>query len=240
MPPDAGKHGHAVLVRISPGYPPVAGGLHTRYAPVRRSPAGHCCPLLPLDLHVLSLPLAFILSQDQTLHCTIVSNSLSVLCARFPLHSKERPRFRPPPPGAGPSSYLLYSVLSLLLRLQYLNELGPPVPRQDQASPASPMRVPPSPARVPSPAGSQTPRGESGCKSTTFSLSRKTFSNFFQKKIHHGNYPSHSLDIRFSRNTALPARKNDLPGKNRGTSGIPPPRGRTYGPSHSRPCPIIS
>ena len=26
-------------------------------------------PLLPLDLHVLSLPLAFILSQDQTLHC---------------------------------------------------------------------------------------------------------------------------------------------------------------------------
>ena len=24
---------------------------------------------LPLDLHVLSLPLAFILSQDQTLHC---------------------------------------------------------------------------------------------------------------------------------------------------------------------------
>ena len=26
-------------------------------------------PSLPLDLHVLSLPLAFILSQDQTLHC---------------------------------------------------------------------------------------------------------------------------------------------------------------------------
>jgi len=25
--------------------------------------------LLPLDLHVLGLPLAFILSQDQTLHC---------------------------------------------------------------------------------------------------------------------------------------------------------------------------
>ena len=26
-------------------------------------------PLLPFDLHVLGLPLAFILSQDQTLHC---------------------------------------------------------------------------------------------------------------------------------------------------------------------------
>ena len=25
--------------------------------------------MLPLDLHVLSLPLAFILSQDKTLHC---------------------------------------------------------------------------------------------------------------------------------------------------------------------------
>ena len=27
--------------------------------------------MLPLDLHVLSLPLAFILSQDQTLHCKL-------------------------------------------------------------------------------------------------------------------------------------------------------------------------
>ena len=50
-------------------YPPVRGRLHTRYAPVRRSPAEYCYSLLPLDLHVLSLPLAFILSQDQTLHC---------------------------------------------------------------------------------------------------------------------------------------------------------------------------
>lgn len=33
---------------------PVAGGIATP---------------LPLDLHVLGLPLAFILSQDQTLHC---------------------------------------------------------------------------------------------------------------------------------------------------------------------------
>ena len=29
--------------------------------------------LLPFDLHVLSLPLAFILSQDQTLHCKVLS-----------------------------------------------------------------------------------------------------------------------------------------------------------------------
>ena len=37
-----------------------------------RLPVASLCiatELLPLDLHVLSLPLAFILSQDQTLHC---------------------------------------------------------------------------------------------------------------------------------------------------------------------------
>ena len=28
--------------------------------------------LLPFDLHVLGLPLAFILSQDQTLHCKLL------------------------------------------------------------------------------------------------------------------------------------------------------------------------
>ena len=56
---------HGDLIRVSPGYAPVKGKLHTRYAPVRHSSAPE--GLLPFDLHVLSLPLAFILSQDQTL-----------------------------------------------------------------------------------------------------------------------------------------------------------------------------
>ena len=60
---------YAVLDHLSVDYPPLVGWLHTRYSPVRRSPAEHCCSPLPLDLHVLSLSLAFILSQDQTLHC---------------------------------------------------------------------------------------------------------------------------------------------------------------------------
>ena len=34
--------------------------------------------MLPLDLHVLSLPLAFILSQDQTLHSMIFIGSSSL------------------------------------------------------------------------------------------------------------------------------------------------------------------
>ena len=57
------------LIQISLGYTPVEGRLHTCYAPVRRSSAESKLSLLPLDLHVLGLPLAFILSQDQTLHC---------------------------------------------------------------------------------------------------------------------------------------------------------------------------
>ena len=39
-------------------------------------------PSLPLDLHVLRLPLAFILSQDQTLHC-IFYKILSLLPTAF-------------------------------------------------------------------------------------------------------------------------------------------------------------
>ncbi len=68
-PPHAGLRVHGVLIRLSAGYPPGVGRLHTRYAPVRRSPPVYCYTALPLDLHVLGLPLAFILSQDQTLHC---------------------------------------------------------------------------------------------------------------------------------------------------------------------------
>ena len=69
------------------------GRLHTRYAPVRRSPAVYCYTPLPLDLHVLSLPLAFILSQDQTLHCIkcLVFKSLAQISkVLFEIHSLAR------------------------------------------------------------------------------------------------------------------------------------------------------
>ena len=36
-------------------------------SPVRHSPASYCYDPLPFDLHVLGLPPAFTLSQDQTL-----------------------------------------------------------------------------------------------------------------------------------------------------------------------------
>ena len=63
---------HAVLAVVSNCCPPLQGRFLTRYSPVRHF------PLLPLDessfsrfsfdLHVLSTPPAFVLSQDQTLY----------------------------------------------------------------------------------------------------------------------------------------------------------------------------
>ena len=67
--PHAETQNYEVLIHISMGYPSVKGRLHTRYSPVRHSHPD--CSGIPFDLHVLGLPLAFILSQDQTLRCNI-------------------------------------------------------------------------------------------------------------------------------------------------------------------------
>ena len=61
--------------RLSPCEGQVAYALLTRAPVADRSVA---TPSLPLDLHVLSLSLAFILSQDQTLRC--LSCSFVFLC----------------------------------------------------------------------------------------------------------------------------------------------------------------
>ena len=37
---DAGKENYGALIRLSTGYSPDGGRLHTRYSPVRRSPPG--------------------------------------------------------------------------------------------------------------------------------------------------------------------------------------------------------
>ena len=71
-------HGHAtsmryeVLIEVSLGCPSVKGRFPTRYSPVRRFPRSESTEAsserFSLDLHVLSTPPAFILSQDQTLN----------------------------------------------------------------------------------------------------------------------------------------------------------------------------
>ena len=66
--PHAGPLLHAVLVRLSPGYPPLIGKLHTRYSPVRRSPPGIATCAAP-RLACVKPVASVILSQDQTLRC---------------------------------------------------------------------------------------------------------------------------------------------------------------------------
>ena len=56
---------YAVLARLSARYPALEGRSATCYSPVRHSNASENAS--PFDLHVLSTPPAFILSQDQTL-----------------------------------------------------------------------------------------------------------------------------------------------------------------------------
>ncbi len=70
---------HAVLAVVSNCCPPLKGRFLTRYSPVRH------CPLFQLDessfhrfsfdLHVLSTPPAFVLSQDQTLYKWYLNSS---------------------------------------------------------------------------------------------------------------------------------------------------------------------
>ena len=150
-PRDAPERAYAVLVRVSPGYPPVAGGLHTRYAPVRRSPARHCCRPLPLDLHVLGLPLAFILSQDQTLRCNYPVSAPSPdprgsgselffsVCIRVSL-----PLRSAPPPGRASTS-----LASCCLLTQYVIELSRLPARRLAARPSGSVKDPRSPGSAP-------------------------------------------------------------------------------------------
>ena len=60
---------------------------------MRRSPPVCCHNAMPLDLHVLSLPLAFILSQDQTLRCIVSFSSFSLLAQRGAPYPGRNPDF---------------------------------------------------------------------------------------------------------------------------------------------------
>jgi hypothetical protein len=60
---------YAVLARVSSGYPPLQGRfLRVTHPSATRHPTILLWSVLPFDLHVLSMPPAFNLSQDQTLH----------------------------------------------------------------------------------------------------------------------------------------------------------------------------
>jgi hypothetical protein len=64
-PPPCSRRSYPVLAPVSRSYPRAKGRLPTCYSPVRHSPRSEDRD--PFDLHVLSTPPAFVLSQDQTL-----------------------------------------------------------------------------------------------------------------------------------------------------------------------------
>ena len=63
--PTCARQSYPVLDPVSQAYPEVQGRSPTCYSPVRHS--SHSEERFPFDLHVLSTPPAFVLSQDQTL-----------------------------------------------------------------------------------------------------------------------------------------------------------------------------
>ena len=70
-PPTAWSY--PVLDPVSQAYPKEKGRLLTCYSPVRHSHHQTKAQWIPFDLHVLSTPPAFVLSQNQTLHTKVES-----------------------------------------------------------------------------------------------------------------------------------------------------------------------
>ena len=154
-------------MEVSLRYTPVTGRLHTRYAPVRRSSAECCHSLLPLDLHVLSLPLAFILSQDQTLHCKNCFLPFELSFNAF-LHL-----------GIASKLALLSTSETVLTRLRVFH-ISIYVKRHTLSLSSHPFQCPLAFARVLFRGFQQPPLlGESGCKDTTIFQTTKIFFRVF-------------------------------------------------------------
>src|SRR3989338_4309138 len=72
---------YPVLARLSACYSSLEGRLPTCYSPVRHFTHG-VAPTFSFDLHVLSAPLAFALSHDQTLQLNLQSPKSDSACKR--------------------------------------------------------------------------------------------------------------------------------------------------------------
>ena len=151
------------LVASSGVNPPFGGLSRSRgqvaYALLTRAPVvSGASSLLPLDLHVLGLSLAFILSQDQTLRC--MNCFYFYILARCPYYSvcgivgAHIPMRLPLP---------LHLCIFLLSRSI-----------SSKISLFVPLRPPPGGLFV----------SESGCKSTAFRVSHQTFSHLFLPLFH--------------------------------------------------------
>ena len=92
------RRAYSALATVSHGYSDLRGRFLTCYSPVRRSPRPES--RFSLDLHVLSAPPAFVLSQDQTLQYKESHSALSNQASNEAPSGITRcfPPFQPGPP----------------------------------------------------------------------------------------------------------------------------------------------
>ena len=208
---DAAFAMHGGLIHVSMGYTPVKDRFHTRYSPVRRSPSAYCYAMLPLDLHVLSLSLAFILSQDQTLHgmnficffsCPGVPRracgssptllTFQYLKELFLLRLLPRPFFRSE--SGCKDKHFLHSLPNFPATFFKVFSETPLRHARKQGSPSS---IPLQAVHV------LMPPSESGCKSTPSRNIFQIFPPLFSKKINtttikHWNTASYNCDRQYA------------------------------------------
>ena len=167
---DAASAIHGGLIHVSMGYTPVKDRFHTRYSPVRRSPSAYCYAMLPLDLHVLSLSLAFILSQDQTLHgmnfICFFKNYSCFVCFPDPFLGAKA--------GAKINTFLIPFQIFRQLFSKFF-------PKPLCATPEKREPPPPYPSKL---SMYSCPLPKAGAKVLLTAISSKFFRHFFHKKWH--------------------------------------------------------
>ena len=151
---------YAVLVRISPGYPPVPGMSLTRYAPLRRSPPESIAAPRAAPRLACVRPAASVHPEPGS-NSSLYITFLSFLSLRFYYHLSGFPD--------GIDARTFFGTFSCLLPVFSMNFLFLFFPLLS----ASPVPFP-APLSL-----SRAPRSERDCKGTAFFFISNFFSNFF-------------------------------------------------------------
>ena len=171
--------------RFSRGFPRLSAGKgQVPYVLLTRAPVAGgriAAPPMPLDLHVLGLSLAFILSQDQTLRCCYLIYSFFLPSCRAPVAAPRRPEgIAPRDPKPRARSVRLRSLIYL-----ELTRTPAGVPLLAAARLCTARRTP-FVFVISSVASFQCPppdrpvlRGRRSCKGNNFFPFRKTLTGFF-------------------------------------------------------------
>ena len=128
---------HAVLAVLSDCYSPLPGRSPTCYAPIRHSATP--CGAAAFDLHVLSTPPAFILSQDQTLRMKLQDVSVrrrphpEIVVCEPPAYCPATP-IGPPTHRQTVQAALTTGVASYHSSVVKVHRAGPPAPERTDST----------------------------------------------------------------------------------------------------------